>query len=329
LAAFSVGGEKKVSCADAELISEVLHRLSDTAMITENHITELGSAMAKVLPPNPEAPVWATMSAWEATAHAVAFLGFAHRIRSEAISPADERLCLDSFKGALKEWRASIHEGGNYMDSILGTSTTHFAEAVEVVQSWVAAKIETASTSKKEALLRAIDSLEDIAGGKAGKMSWKENLSSESSWDDVCREANYNLVDLNSVHLHSTLDARFKQMEEARAEYTKVMGDLAYSRITEGVAISESAMPAQITSQITSAMRKADITHTESYFYEAALAAGPDRARKIQRRIESMTTREIASEEIQSALWRKVLIMSTQRAARRVLPLTPVPGATA
>ncbi len=60
---------------------------------------------------------------------------------------------------------------------------------MEEVEKWVRKPVQRQSGSKRDALTRAIEKLEDIVEGKSGGGSWTAKLEASSSWDDVQHEA--------------------------------------------------------------------------------------------------------------------------------------------
>ena len=58
---------------------------------------------------------------------------------------------------------------------------------------------------------------------------------------------------------------------------------------------------------------KAQVTHTESYFYELLKGNEKDRANKIQSRITEMAKHRLSTSSLQALLWRKALAVSTSR----------------
>ena len=65
----------------------------------------------------------------------------------------------------------------------------------------------------------AVSKLEQCAGGKEDKGSWKSNLKDNSTWDDVQREAGYFLERKpEEGPLHKHLDNVFEELNSARTQ---------------------------------------------------------------------------------------------------------------
>jgi hypothetical protein len=137
---------------------------------------------------------------------------------------------------ALKTWKATypMPEGDlndNYLHGVLGDSKTHIEDGFRELEEFVTSKFLKVSKSKKDAFEHALAALEAMAGGKADGGSWKEKLDSNSTWEDIQREASYHLVQKDGTRLHDTLDKLYKDMHIKKEAYMQVFRDLADSRV--------------------------------------------------------------------------------------------------
>ena len=73
---------------------------------------------------------------------------------------------------------------------------------------------------------------------------------------------------------------------------------------------------------MTTAQKKAEITHTESFFYGIITGHAASKSIMIQKRMESMSDRGIESDLLQPAIWRKAQLLSAAR-RRPNEPATP------
>ena len=237
---------------------------------------------------------------------------------------AAEQMYQDA-RDALKAWKASYptpkgdDKGNDYLAGVLGDDKAHLEESFEVLEDFVREKTLKLSRSKNDALEHAVAALEAMAGGKADGGSWKEKLTNESPWEDIEREATYHMVHKDGTRLHNSLDVLYTDMKTKRDAYVQVFKDLADSRVTSRS--EEESTPRALLDRIAAADSKASVTHTESTFFEILSSTGSDRTRKIQARIESMSKKQITSEDMLEGMWRKVMLLTAPR--RRSTPATP------
>jgi hypothetical protein len=91
------------------------------------------------------------------------------------------------------------------------------AAAQESLEEWLANSFETSAKQVIAQATKAAAALEVRAGGKMGGGSWKEQLSEDSSWEDVEREANYHLFP-SGRSISAELDRAFEQAAKALAD---------------------------------------------------------------------------------------------------------------
>ena len=142
--------------------------------------------------------------------HAVQFIRHHDRIREVSGSAEDDPdtifgECLASLQAWKHELVAASGASGctasstplhprSFLKDVLGKETEHLNVAVEEVEKWVNKRVQKQSQSKRLAVTKALEKLEDIAGGKSTGRSWKDNLNDTSSYDDVQREAAYHFA---------------------------------------------------------------------------------------------------------------------------------------
>ena len=299
-----------------------------------------GFELVSALPAATErAPAWRIASRWRATVCATEFVRHQEKI-SELTGSADDDndtifdQCLASLHSLKQELGAAVSgctssstdpRPGSVLKDVLGNDTQHLGKAVEAVEKWVRQRVQRQSTGKREALNRAIEKLEDIAGGKSPGGSWKEKLGASSTWDEVQHEAGYHLIvkvdETTSRPLHEVLDDVFLEIKAARSEYEKTCQDMFGAQISSS-ALPDGLLPVSLTRRIEEAQKKAEITHTESFFYDIVLKSGASRFVQVQKRMESMSQRGIESDSLQPAIWRKAQLLSASR-RRPNDPATP------
>ena len=176
---------------------------------------------------------------------------------------------------------------------------------------------------RTKAMRDALSSLEDCAGGKVDRGSWKGGLTDESTWDDVRREADYYLKRKQEEGpLHKHLDIVFKDLKIARKSLEAASAGLNTMCRLSGEADARGNADS-LAREIDELTRKADrigsearVTHTESYFYNLLEGNEKDRANKIQSRIAEMATHRLSTSSLQALLWRKALAVSTSKARK-------------
>ena len=129
----------------------------------------------------------------------------------------------------------------------------------------------------------------------------------------------------DGTRLHDTLDTLYKAMKIKKEAYAQVFRDLADSQVT--TRDKEESMPKALLDRIAIVDTKAAVTHTESTFFEILESTGADRTRRIQARIESMSKKNITSEDVLEGMWRKVMVLAAPR--RRSTPSTPTSSSKA
>ena len=291
-----------------------------------------GHSLATALPPPKEnAPGWRLPGHWRATMHAVQFIRHHEKIRELSGSADDDPdtifgECLASLQAWKHELVAASGASGctasstplhprSFLKDVLGKETEHLNVAVEEVEKWVNKRVQKQSQSKRLAVTKALEKLEDIAGGKSGGHSWKENLNDTSSYDDVQREAAYHFAvkedETTTKPLHEVLDTIFLELEAAKKSLRIIHEDLAEARVS-GSGLPE-VLPVSFTRRIELAEKRAQITHTESFLFEIIGSSGSGKGLAIQARMQSMTDMKMESTVLQPAIWRKAQLLSAQR----------------
>jgi hypothetical protein len=223
------------SSEDVEPIEALLAELADVNEIS-SVAAGAGFALVSALPVATEgAPAWRIASRWRATVCATEFVRHQEKI-SELTGSADDDnetifdQCLASLQSLKQELIGCTSSStdpntGSFLKNVLGNDTQHLGTAVEAVEKWVRQRVQKQSTGKREALNRAIEKLEDIAGGKSPGGSWKEKLGASSTWDEVQHEAGYHLIvkvdETTSRPLHEVLDDVFGRSRQHGASMRK------------------------------------------------------------------------------------------------------------
>ena len=113
----------------------------------------------------------------------------------------------------------------------------------------------------------------------------------------------------------------FLEIKAARSEFEKTCQDMVEAQVS-GSALPDGLLPVSLIRRIEEAQKKAEITHTESFFHDIALKSGASRLVQVQKRMESMSQRGIESDSLQPAIWRKAQLLSASR-RRPNDPATP------
>ena len=145
----------------------------------------------------------------------------------------------------------------------------------------------------------------------------------------MSREAEYHLVinvdATTTKHLHEVMDDMCLEIRAARTELENIFQDMVEADVS-GTGLSEAVLPVSLSHRIAQAQSKAEITHTESFFYEMIIGKvdleGKNKSISIQKRMEFMSTREIESHTLHPAIWRKAMLISAARRNPRD-PATP------
>ncbi len=313
----TVGNEQE------ESLRAWLQHATDTTMTEALAI--LAASIADLVPEGGDSP-WLTREAWIVTARAMSVAACAAEVTGASNSSesttgdllARATSALQSCSSDLASSHVACPQG---LKGLFGSNSEGIQELVGAVEAWVTEKLTMKLKKQEKVLQEAVDSLSDVAGGRSSKLSWKGSLTPSVSWDEVAREAAYHLVDKCGVTMHEHLDVLFKAVEGARAKYTLMLSDLVSSQVARRPDSLNCAMPEPLAAQLAAASMQARITHTESFFFMVLNQSSPDRARKIQKRIESMSTHGITSEDIQPAMWHKALQLTSSR--KHTSPATP------
>ena len=305
---------------DIAVLEAFLEDIADVERITRKLVADAGFALASSLPPIVESqPPWRCASNWKATVRAVDILNHAADMQGGSADDDLDNL-FSRCVASLRSWKQALQPNQQYLDGVLGRNTSHFSEAVGVVEKWVRQRVQKQSSSKREALRLSLEKLENIAGGKLGGGSWKAQLEEargKASWDVVEHEASYHLVSL-----HTKLDEHFKEPTAATQDLESAQKDVVEAQVSSDSPTHPLAE--ELAKHVAAVLRAAEVTHTESRFADALLSTGPDRARKIKKRIESMAGDGTSCDELQPVSWRKVLLVSSSNTSGRALePATP------
>ena len=294
---------------DVPVVIQFLQKLASN--IGSDQHASLGATVTQMLPvlETSSREAHTDSSAWE---HAICGWKLAAFAHGGAVSPAD----ASNLVSLAASW-----EKGN-------------REHVDFVQhTHLQAAVNTAITSGRDVLTRlvgerlksmqdALSKLEQCAGGKEDKGSWKGNLKDDSTWDDVKREAGYFLERKpEEGPLHKHLDTVFQELNTARTQLEAAATGLKVLRrlsVDEGADEGSGDQPeerqvAQVSSKASEIEKQARITHTESFFYKLLVGNSKDRAAKIHSRITEMAQHGVSTSSLQPLLWRKALAVSTAR----------------
>ena len=320
--AFALRSSETLEPEDVDDVQQFLKMCAEMEEIVSVDLADACMAMSKALAlaDNTHQRLAAD---WAKTARAVHFLPLAARVNESGAADVFD-ICF----ALLHSWKAELGTSAtaglatsqsSFMDGVLGQGTGHIESAVKQVETYVTKRIENKISAIETLLNGAIDNLEKLSKGRHNK-SWKENLSEESTYEEVEREAMYHLVDEAGQHFHKAIDQAMTQLQTALDSWTAAMTDLANSQVSSPTI--EAKLPADMQEKKDQAIAAAQITHTESFFFDLLTnSSSPDRARKVQHRMESMSSLGITSDAIQTQIWRKILLVSSR--SRRQPPGTP------
>ena len=111
--------------------------------------------------------------------------------------------------------------------------------------------------------------------------------------------------------MHEVLDTIFLELEAAEKSLQIIHEDLAEAQVS-GLGMPE-VLPVSFTKRIKIAEEKAQVTHTESFFFHIIGSSGSGKGLAIQARMQSMTDMKMESTVLQPAIWRKAQLLSAQR----------------
>ena len=122
--------------------------------------------------------------------------------------------------------------------------------------------------------------------------------------------------------LHEVMDEIFLELKAARSDLENMYQDMDEAQVSDS-GLPGTVLPVNLSRRMTQALKKAEITHTESFFYEIITSNhGASKAIMIQKRMESTAARAIESDTLQPAIWRKAQLLSAAR-RRPNDPATP------
>ena len=161
----------------------------------------------------------------------------------------------------------------------------------------------------------AVSKLEQCAGGKEDKGSWKGNLKDDSTWGRCPARSRILEREPEEGPLHKHLDKVFEELNSARTQLEAAATGLKVTRRLRGDSGDqlEDRQVEQLSSKARKVEKQARITHTESFFYKLLLGNSKDRATKIHTRITEVAKHGACTSSLQPLLWRKGLAVSTAR----------------
>ena len=314
--AFADHSGRITSMEDIKSVESLLEKLADVNQISPV-AAGAGFVLVSALPAAKEgAPAWRLPCSWRATMRAVDFIKHHKKIIELTGSAGDDGdIVFGQCLVSLRLWKqelgctiSSITAGpGSSLQGVLGKDTEHLSKSVELVKKWVMQRVQRQTASKRDTLIRAIERLEDIAGGRTGGSSWKEKLGAESCWSDVQHEADNHFVHqvgTTTTTLHEVMDEISLEINAARRDLENMYQDI-YTR-----GLSEAQLPVGLDRRIKVAQKNAVITHAESWFYQTLTSHAAGRVFLIQKQMESMRQRAIESDSLQPAIWRKAQLLA-------------------
>ena len=194
--------------------------------------------------------------------------------------------------------------------AVMPVAAAQVATAVEEATGELSTEYETSlqalcakATSAAAALAAA------AGGGKEAHQSWKAALTTQSSLDDVAREAQYFLFP-GGISITQKLDELFIQVDKAWGDMEKA------KKALETLAGRPVDMPgAHLTKEKEDAKHSAKVTGMEAKFMEAFALAGEKRSKMLKGHIAAMGKHRISPEELEPILWTHAQKLLAGRAA--------------
>ena len=175
------------------------------------------------------------------------------------------------------KWDKLVDPDGHVTDtSGLAASQTvlqPLIEAVTGLHEWQRAAYEQQVETAAKVASDAAATLKLLAGGTKDGGSWKANLISECTWEDIEREAAYHLTKEHTTQL----EGRFAEAQKA----LQALLDVSAVAMTEP--------PQDIMEALEGSLTEARVTGTERFFIEVFTSCRADkRTSKVQSRVASM-----------------------------------------
>ena len=190
---------------DIPVVTQFLQKLASN--IDSDQHARLGLMVAKMLPvlDTSSREAHTDSSAWE---HAICGWKLAALAHGGAVSPAD----ASELASLAAKWEKGNREHADFVQH------TQLQEAVNTAITSGRDVFASLVGERTKSMQDAVSKLEQCAGGKENKGSWKANLKDDSTWDDVQREAGYFLERKpEEGQLHKHLDKVFEELNGARA----------------------------------------------------------------------------------------------------------------
>ena len=209
---------------DVPVVVQFLQKLASN--IDSDQHARLGLMVTQMLPvlDTSSREAHTDSSAWE---HAICGWKLAALAHSGAVSPAVESE-LSSLASA---WEKGNREHADLVQhtQLQAAVNTAITSGLDVFKSLV--------VERKKSMQDAVSKLEQCAGGKEDKGSWKGNLKDDSTWDDVQREAGYFLERKpEQGPLQKHLDKVFAELSSARTQLEAAAGGLKVTRRLRAIA---------------------------------------------------------------------------------------------
>ena len=162
---------------------------------------------------------------------------------------------------------------------------------------------QTIVDAAKQALEAAVPKYELIAQGRRQcKASWKEGLTSDSTWDQIVSEVNKYLLHSEDGHIKDRLQGPHDEVSRAQAAYAEAVQRATGLSPEEGFSVD-----AALAQRAETVKEQGLVTTAEAYFVEVLITERLDKIpNKLRSRITSMVKKNVDPMNVFPAIWAKV-----------------------
>lgn len=139
-------------------------------------------------------------------------------------------------------------------------------------------------------------------GRRQSKASWKEGLTSESTWDQIVSEVNKYLLHSEDGHIKDRLKGPHDEVSNAQTAYAEAVQRASGMSPDEGFSVD-----ATLAKRAETVKEQGLVTIAEAYFVEVLITERLDKIpNKLRSRITSMVKKNVDPMNVFPAIWAKV-----------------------
>ena len=265
-------------------------------------IVQVGKALAAMLPAEVEASAGPELWKWQAltahrarlnksvTAHALVALSADGDVNLQRVPDMCE---------ALTAWEAEAAS----VECVPPSLGEKAAENAVALRAALQTHAQTIVDAARVALEAALPKYEFVAQGRRQcKASWKDGLTSDSTWDQIVAEVNKYLLHSEDGHIKDRLKGPHDEVTQAQTAYAQAVQRAAALSPDDGFSVD-----AALEQRAQTVKEAGLVTTAEAYFVEVLITERIDKIpNKLRTRITSMVKKNVDPMNVFPAIWAKV-----------------------